>query len=237
VDIINSSGGPPAPTGLTATVQNNSVFLSWNASTGAQYYNVYRGTAPGGEQGQPIASPTGTTYTDATVVDGNTYYYTVAAVSSAGTSAPSNEASATLGLSTLQNGLYTVTNSAASLVWDDPAFSSSQGTNVILWPTNGGTNQKWVFNAIGNGYYTIMNDFNGLLLDDPAFSTTSGTKLIQYSSNGGNNQHWLVVQSGNGFIIKNQYSGLVVDPSTNSQNTAIVEATANGSSTQNWVIH
>src|SRR5216684_2312271 len=40
---------PPTPTGLAATARNASVALSWNASSGATSYNVYRGTTAGGE--------------------------------------------------------------------------------------------------------------------------------------------------------------------------------------------
>lgn len=236
VDIISSGSGPAAPTNLAAAGQSNSVLLSWTASAGAQYYDVYRGTAAGGEAGEPIASPTTTTYTDTNVNTGTIYYYTVAAVSSAGTSAPSNEASATVGAA-LGNGTYTVTNSAGTLVWDDPSFSGSPGANVQLYQSNAGANQKWTFTAVGSGYYTIMNESNGLALDDPAFSSTPGTKLIQWSLNGGNNQHWLVTSSGSGFIVTNQYSGLAVDASTDTQKTDIVQNTANSSTNQIWYIH
>lgn len=236
VDILSTSG-VPAPTGLTATVESNSIVLNWTASAGAQSYNVFRGTSAGGEAGQPIATSTTTTYTDSSVTAGPTYYYTVAAVSTTGTSGPSNEASASLGAGALANGTYTITNSAGTLVWDDPAWSGSQGTNIQLYVSNGGANQKWIFTEIGNGYYTIENDCNGLVLDDPAFSTTPATKLVQWGTNGGNNQHWLVTPSGNGYIIKNEYSGLVADGTTNTQTTTIVQNTASGSATQVWTIH
>lgn len=236
LDVLNATG-PAAPTGLTAVAENNSIALSWTASAGAQSYNVYRGTSSGAEQGAPIGTSTTTTYTDNSVAAGPTYYYTVAAVTSSGTSGPSNEASATLGIGTLANGTYTVTNSAGTLVWDDPSWSSSQGTNVQLYPSNGGANQKWIFSSVGNGYYTIMNDCNGLLLDDPGFSTAPNTKLVQWSSNGGTNQHWLVTPSGSGYTIKNQYSGFVVDPSSDTQNTDIVQTSATGAATQVWTIH
>lgn len=236
VDIISGGTGPAAPTGLTATGQTSSIQLNWTAAANAQYYQVYRGTAPGGESQTPIGSPSSNTYTDSAVSLGTIYYYTVAAVSSAGTSAPSNEASAAPG-SVLQNGTYTVTNSVSNLVWDDPSWSTSQSTNVQLYALNGGTNQKWTFTAIGNGYYTIANAYNNLVLDDPGFSTASGTKLIQYSLNNGNNQHWLITPNGTGgFAIKNQYSGLFVDPSANTQKTDIVQATGNSGSNQVWDI-
>jgi Ricin-type beta-trefoil lectin domain-like/PQQ enzyme repeat len=236
VDILEASSGPAAPTALKATVQNGSIVLTWSASPGTQYYEVYRRTSPGTESATPIGLPTGTTYTDTSAVAGTPYYYTVAAVTSTGTSAPSNETYAVVG-AVLADGTYTVTNFAGTLVWDDPAFSGSLGTNVHLWPSNGGANQEWTFSSVGNGYYTITNEYNGLVLDDPAFSSVSGQALVQWSLNNGVNQQWLVLPSGNGFTIKNQSSGLVVDASTNTQSTSIVQATAAGSSNQVWMIH
>jgi len=48
---------PPAPTGLTATAGSGQVALSWNAASGASYYNLYRGTSPGGEGATPYQAP------------------------------------------------------------------------------------------------------------------------------------------------------------------------------------
>ncbi len=83
---------PSTPTGVTATAQNGSVTLSWTASAGAASYNVYRGATAGGEAAAPLHSGlTATTYTDSGLTNGATYYYTIAAVNSGGTSAPSAE--------------------------------------------------------------------------------------------------------------------------------------------------
>jgi Ricin-type beta-trefoil lectin domain-like/PQQ enzyme repeat/Fibronectin type III domain len=236
VDIISGGTGPAAPTGLTATGQTSSIQLNWTATANAQYYNVYRGTSAGGESQTPIGSPTTNSYTDSSVTVGTAYYYTVAAVNSSGTSAPSNEASAAAG-TVLQNGTYNVTNVASNLVWDDPAWNTNQGTNVQLYALNGGANQKWTFTAVGNGYYTITNAYNNLVLDDPSFRTASGTALVQWSLNNGTNQHWLITSNGNGgFTIKNQYSGLTVDAAANAQKADIVQATATGGATQIWDI-
>ncbi len=65
---------PPAPTGLVATAGNAQVSLSWTASSGATSYNVKRATVTGGPY-TTIASPTTTSHTDTTVVNGTTYYY------------------------------------------------------------------------------------------------------------------------------------------------------------------
>ena len=86
----------PAPTGLTAAPRGKHIKLSWQASTGAVSYNVYRATASGGQGTTPLASGvTGTSFVDTSVASRTTYYYTVTAVGPNGTeSTRSTEASA-----------------------------------------------------------------------------------------------------------------------------------------------
>jgi hypothetical protein len=96
---------PGAPTNLAARAQGNFLILkgyirlTWTASsTSGVTYNVYRGTAPGGEGTVPYATGvTGTRYDDKAATGGLTYYYRVTARHAAGESGPSNEASATAG--------------------------------------------------------------------------------------------------------------------------------------------
>jgi fibronectin type 3 domain-containing protein len=108
VSITDNASGSPQTVGLSGTGSHD-VILSWTASTttGVVGYNVYRGTASGGESTTPLnsspvaagcTSTTTCTYTDATVVAGTTYYYVVTAVASNGVtqSADSNEVSATV---------------------------------------------------------------------------------------------------------------------------------------------
>jgi hypothetical protein len=85
---------PPVPTGLTASAGDSSITLTWTASTGAATYNVKRSTSSGGPYAQ-IASINSTTYTDAPLTNGTTYYYVVSSVNSFGESANSAEANAT----------------------------------------------------------------------------------------------------------------------------------------------
>ncbi len=85
---------PPAPTGLTATAGDARVSLTWNASSGATSYSVYRRTSSGGEA-SALSTTSGTSYVDTAVYNGTTYYYKVNASNAAGTSGFSNEASAT----------------------------------------------------------------------------------------------------------------------------------------------
>jgi hypothetical protein len=62
----------------------HTVGLSWDASTSSVIgYNVYRGTQSGGPYQRLTSSPQpGTSYTDATVLSGTTYYYVSTAVDS-----------------------------------------------------------------------------------------------------------------------------------------------------------
>jgi hypothetical protein len=61
------------------------VSLGWSASTSpVQGYNVYRGTAPGQYSKLNRALDSNTSYTDATVASGTTYYYAATAVNSSG---------------------------------------------------------------------------------------------------------------------------------------------------------
>ncbi len=91
VDILDITN-PSVPTGLVVTSQAaDSVSLSWNAATdnvGVSEYNLYR-------DGVSLAFVNGLTYTDNSVVAGNTYTYSISAVDGAGNeSDPSGEVTA-----------------------------------------------------------------------------------------------------------------------------------------------
>jgi fibronectin type 3 domain-containing protein len=87
-----TSGGstlPSVPTGLTATaVSSSQINLSWNASTGATGYNIYRA-------GVLLTTTTTTSYQNISLSAGTQYCYTVAAYNSTGTSAQSTSQCAT----------------------------------------------------------------------------------------------------------------------------------------------
>ncbi len=101
LSLTDNASGSPQTVSLSGAGTHD-VILSWTASTtpGVVGYDVYRGTASGGESTMPLnSSPVnGTTYCDAIVQAGQTYYYVVTAVASNDVtqSADSNEVQATV---------------------------------------------------------------------------------------------------------------------------------------------
>jgi hypothetical protein len=87
-------------TGIGGAPSGHTVDLSWNASTSQDVvgYNVYRGATSGGPYGQINSGlDASTVYTDANVLDGDTYYYVTTAVDSSGQeSVYSNEVQAVI---------------------------------------------------------------------------------------------------------------------------------------------
>lgn len=85
-----------APGNLTAVPGDTVITLSWTAATNATSYNIYRGTAAGGQSATPVATGvTDTTFQNTALTNGVRYYYKVAAVNSGAAGPMSNEASAT----------------------------------------------------------------------------------------------------------------------------------------------
>jgi hypothetical protein len=90
------NGAPYAPSGLTATISNNNVVLTWTAGSGATSYNVYRAVESGYEGTNPIVTGiAGASYTNTSLNSGTTYCYQVVAVNGSGLSGFSAEAHAT----------------------------------------------------------------------------------------------------------------------------------------------
>nr|WP_205631724.1 alginate lyase family protein [Collimonas pratensis] len=100
VQITGGDGGAPsvipaAPAMLLASPGDGAVPLRWQASFGATSYTVKRAAFSGGPTTTIASGVTGSSYTDKSVINGTTYYYTVTATNPAGTSDNSAADSAT----------------------------------------------------------------------------------------------------------------------------------------------
>jgi len=192
VSVVPAAGStiPPAPTGLAASAGNGSVGLTWNASTGATSYSIYRGTAPGAEGTTAVGTSTSTNFTDSGLTNGTAYYYKVTASNSAGTSPSSNEATATpttgSGGLLLSQGHPTTASSVqagypASNATDgnlntrwSSAFSDPQWLEVDLGATHTISKVVLVWEAAYGKAFQIQTSNDGTTWT-PIYSTTTGT--------------------------------------------------------------
>ncbi|MBV7695864.1 alginate lyase family protein [Streptomyces sp. TRM70350] len=89
---------PTAPAGVTAVGDGHAVTVSWLPSAWATGYTVRRATSPEGPYRRRASGVGAPRFTDHDVRPGRTYYYTVTATNSHGTSAASAWTAATAGL-------------------------------------------------------------------------------------------------------------------------------------------
>jgi len=82
---------PNAPTGVSASQSGTSVYVSWNSSTGATSYKVYRSSSSSGTYSL-MGTSYSTSYSDNSPISGYNYYK-ITAVNSAGESTQSSYAS------------------------------------------------------------------------------------------------------------------------------------------------
>jgi fibronectin type 3 domain-containing protein len=134
------TSAPPTPTNLVATAGDGVVELDWGTSAGAFDYIIRRSTTSGSgyvDLDTRINSPP---YFDLNATNGTTFYYVVAASNDIGTSANSNEVSATpeaaVVVPAAPTGLVaTAGNAQVSLTWN--AVSGADSYSVRRGTTSG----------------------------------------------------------------------------------------------------
>ena len=154
---------PPAPVGLTATPGDALISLKWTEVPGTNGYNVYRGTAPGGESATPVATGLKTaSFTNIGLTNGTTYYFKVAATNGTGLGALSNEASATpkVPLPLAPGGLTaTPGDKLISLKWNE--VTGATGYNVFRGTSAGGESSTAVATGLTTTSFTNSGLNNG----------------------------------------------------------------------------
>ncbi|MEC0227600.1 RICIN domain-containing protein [Paenibacillus alba] len=97
-------------------------------------------------------------------------------------------------LENLGNGYYNIRNAASGDLLDVNGASTSDGANVIQWPSNNGWNQQWQLipdhNHDRGESWFIKNRNSGKLLEMSGASTSDFGQAIQWYDNGGENQRW-----------------------------------------------
>ena len=192
---------PGAPMGLTAMGHYLSISLNWSVpsdvGSGVSNYLVFRGTSAGGESSTPIATvPGGTlTYTDNDVDADTPYYYKVKANNTYGSSAYSNEASATASNETTgtpsapRNLVATSGTEKVTLVWEIPASDGGSAiTGYMIYRSLGGISEYQATvgstiltyedtnGTVGTEYTYIVKAVNGNGVGDDSSPVTAASQ-------------------------------------------------------------
>jgi len=187
---------PTAPSGLSATATSSSqINLSWTASSSScsVTYDVFRSTTSGftpSSSNEIASGVTTTSYSNTGLTASTTYYYLVEGVSAGGTSAASNQASATTQATacaaapTAPSGLTAtdISSSQINLSWT----ASTAGTgctityNVYQSTTSGFTPSS--SNQIATGVTTTTYSATGLTASTTYYYLVEGVDQVGSSA-------------------------------------------------------
>jgi fibronectin type 3 domain-containing protein len=194
------------PTGLTATAGSGEINLMWAASAGASSYRIYQGATHGGESATPIATGiTGTSFAVSNLNPGQTYFFDVVAVDSAGNSVASSEATATM-LATIPTGLTAL---------------GMSGAVKLGWSASTGAKSYAIFEGASAGAEGAT-----------AVSTVTGTSTVISGLTSGQTYYFKVaaVDAGGNSAASKEAPGTVLA----SVPSGITATAGNGEVTLNW---
>ena len=195
---------PATPVNFYVQQGDGQVYLSFDISTGATSYDIYRSTD--GVSFAVIASPVVNSYFDTAVTIGTTYYYQVAAVSSSGSSV-------------LSSALSIVPTAAGDLSLGEVRLMAQQRADrvnssfVTLPEWNSYINQSRF-----ELYDLLVTVYEDYFLADPVTFTTDGSEMyplpngVNYSGAKKFYKLWGVdcglAPSGNAWVTLNKFDGL-----------------------------
>ncbi len=202
--LANSEGVPAIPASFVASPGNNQVGLNWTTVASVSNYKVKRSTVNGGPY-TTIATATGANHTDATALNGITYYYVVAAANGAGEGGNSpqaavtptdalvhlkfNEASGTVAADSSGNGntgaLFTGASfSALGKINNAVALNGSSGyvslPQGVVSSLNDFSIATWVFVNV-NATWARLFDFGAGTGANMFLAPASGGNTVRYS--------------------------------------------------------
>ena len=246
---------PPssAPTILSVTTNTpGQVGLTWSAVGNATGYNVKRATASGAET--TIASTASTSYTDASVVGGITYYYKVSGTNYSGEGPLSAEVTATphgpavlyqedwgsingrtnvtavanVGWSqVLASGFYSGFFQASGAV-DDTTGAALPTNSMWFGDNNPGMAMFYTINGAGSGTY---GDSAFTSIDPTQYTNLDLSVYAQWGYNGGALQSWFAVQVGGAWYVSTNHT--IIPSKTGGTNYHRTDMIYNSAAT-NW---
>lgn len=146
---VNASpvGQPPAVTGVTASLVNGQMYITW-VGQDATSYNVLRSTSPNGTYTTLATGLTTTSYTDTTITPGTqNYYYEIVSVNGYG---PTNSSPTLVP--------YGMGNQLADPGFESAALTGNTTTTVPGWTTSGGNALVKTTNATDTYYNSATGE-------------------------------------------------------------------------------
>lgn len=137
----------------------------------------------------------------------------------------------------ISNGMYTVSTALkSSMVMDVYDGRSSNGTNIQIYQSNGGSNQKYNITNVGSGWYKIINVATNKAVDVTGGVRASNVNVQLYDYNGSDAQLWRFISAGNGYYYIQNKLGYYLDVYNNqtSNETNIIVYQFNGGNNQKW---
>lgn len=139
--------------------------------------------------------------------------------------------------STIANGTYTISTALKSnMMLDVYHDRTANGTNVQIYQSNGGNNQKFKVTSVGSGWYKITNAVSGKALDVSGGKKASGVNVQMYTYNGTDAQKWMFYNAGNGYYYIKNKLGYYLDVSggKTANETNVQVYSKNGTNSQKW---
>ncbi|MFI8081547.1 RICIN domain-containing protein [Kitasatospora sp. NPDC086009] len=133
------------------------------------------------------------------------------------------------------DGIHTLTTGGKAL--DVPDHSKTQGTQLVTWTANGGTNQSWTFARQSDGSYRLTNRESALCLDDSGGSTAAGNPIIQWACTGATNQRWILTPVSGGYTVASKASGLLLTTAGTANGALVTQQPDTGSTRQIWSVN
>ncbi|HLQ54379.1 MAG TPA: ricin-type beta-trefoil lectin domain protein [Streptosporangiaceae bacterium] len=120
----------------------------------------------------------------------------------------------------------TFLNRGSGKCLDDPGWSTTNGTRVVIWSCNGHRNQAWTLPA-----GPVASQIPGKCVDDSGDQTADGTKIDIWGCNGSAGQAWRVKSDG---TVRVNGKCLDVTGSGTASGTLVDLHSCNGSPGQQW---